>query len=147
MNFRKSIVMGLLLVCCAYMFADNEAFLDIGKTAKTTTTVYVPSKDKTLSLEDAIEFAMVDAEYYGDASYDIKIYGNKTELLTSKDFSDEYIYGTATMAVVNLNYGVVQITYYRYDNEVENIVGWDHLGFFVLNDGRVICEKILFNSK
>ena len=142
MKLKKIVYVVLLMMLAPLVFADDP-FMDIATNVKTTTTVYLPSKDKTYSLEEAIQCAMVNAWMRGDADYDIKFYNNTTELFTSSDFKDEYIYGSATMAVVNLHYGIVEIKYYRYDNEVENIVGWDYLSFFALDDGRVMCIKIL----
>ena len=89
---------------------------------------------------------MIEAAAFGKADFSAKIYTDATELIKTEDFKDEYIYGTATMAVVNLHYGAVQIDYYRWDNETESIVGWDFLAFFALDDGRVLCIKILNNE-
>lgn len=146
MKLKKLGFIVVLLMLASHVFADDP-FLDIATNVKTTTTVYLPSKDKTYSLEEAIQCAMVNAWMRGDADYDIKFYNNTTELFTSSDFKDEYIYGSATMAVVNLHYGIVEINYSRYTDERENIVGWDYLSFFVLNDGRVLCVKILELNK
>ena len=142
MKLKKTLLIALIMMLAPFVFADDP-FMDIATNAKTTTTVYLPSKDKTYSLEEAIQCAMVNAWMRGDADYDIKFYNNTTELFTSSDFKDEYIYGSATMAVVNLHYGIVEINYSRYTDERENIVGWDYLSFFVLDDGRVLCVKIL----
>ena len=142
MKLKKTLLIALLKMLASHVFADDP-FLDIATNVKTTTTVYLPSKDKTYSLEEAIQCAMVNAWMRGDADYDIKFYNNTKELFTSSDFKDEYIYGSATMAVVNLHYGIVEINYSRYDDERENIVGWDYLSFFALDDGRVMCIKIL----
>ena len=145
MKLKKIGFIVVLLMLVSHVFAD-DSFMDIATNAKTTTSVYLPSKGQSYSLEEAIQCAMVNAWLHDDADYDIKFYKNTTELFKSSDFKDEYIYGSATMAVVNLHYGIVEIKYYRYDNEVENIVGWDYLSFFVLNDGRVLCVKILENK-
>ncbi|MBP5753854.1 MAG: hypothetical protein J6W60_13510 [Treponema sp.] len=142
MKLKKTLLIALLMMLVPFVFADDP-FMDIATNAKTTTTVYLPSKDKTYSLEEAIQCAMVNAWMRGDADYDIKFYKDKSELFKSSDFKDEYIYGSATMAVVNLHYGIVEINYSRYSDEVENIVGWDYLSFFALDDGRVMCIKIL----
>lgn len=142
MKLKKTLLIALLMMLVPFIFADDP-FMDIATNAKTTTTVYIPSKDMTYSLEDAVKCAMVNAWLHGDADYDVKFYKDKSELFKSSDFKDEYIYGSATMAVVNLHYGIVEIKYFRYDDEVENIVGWDYLSFFALDDGRVMCIKIL----
>ena len=145
MKIKKVGLIVFLLLLAAQVFAD-DSFLEIGVNAKTKTSVYLPSKDKCFSLEGAIECAMADASCFENADFFAKIYPDAAELFKTDDFKDEYIYGTATMAVVNLHYGAVQINYYRWDNEEESIVGWDYLAFFALDDGRVLCIKILKNN-
>lgn len=145
MKIKRVGLIALLLLLAARVFAD-DGFLEIGVNAKTKTSVLLSSKGKTFSLEDAMERAKIKAADFGDAGFYAKIYPNATELIKTEDFKDEYIYGTATMAVVNLHYGAVQIDYYRWDNEMESIVGWDFLAFFALDDGRVLCVKILNNE-
>lgn len=66
------------------------------------------------------------------------------DLLSSLDFKDDYIYGSAITAVTNLHYGFAYVSYYRYEDEYEeNIVGWDVLFLYALDDGRFLCIKIL----
>ena len=142
---KRIFLIGVIFLMFVGKVFAAEQWLKIATNVKTDTVVDLESKDKTYSLNSAFEFLRkVGAECDGSKSVlDVKYYGTRSELFTSSDFKDEYIYGSATMAVVNLHYGLVYIDYFRYDDEKTSIVGWDKLYFIVLDDGRVICAKII----
>lgn len=132
-----------LLVCLAPLFAGEEDFLTINTNAKTKTDVYLPLKNQKCSIGWAVESAMVIASVWNEGDYSAEIYKNTKALLSSQDFKDDYIYGSVLTAVTNLHYGLACIYYSRYDDEYENIVGWDFLALYALDDGRFMCVKIL----
>lgn len=140
----KKLLMGVFILVTVNSLFASEAWMKIATNAKVDTNVYVISKNYAYSLEDAIEIFMYIASAYDDehTTFDINIY-KESDLLSSKDFEDEYIYGSAVMAIVNLDYGIVQADYFRYDDENENLVGWDFLFLIELTDGNVLCAKIL----
>lgn len=144
---KRLFLLGLIFLFCSAFFYAEGKWLTIATNVKTSTAVYLDSINTTYSEEEAMVILMAASGGFpynqSDATFDVKIYNNKTELLTSADFKDEYIYGSATMAVVNLHYGIVYVNYSRYDDEEENFVGWDAMEFVVLDDGRVIWAKIL----
>lgn len=140
---KRLVTLFLLLICVAPTFADSDDFLEINVNAKVSTQVYLPSKNQKYSLEWAIETAMISASVWNDGDYTVNIYKNTKELLSSSDFKDDYIYGSALTAVTNLHYGITEIYYYRYDDEYESLVGWDVLTLYALNDGRFMCVRIL----
>ena len=121
----KKLLMGVFILVTVNSLFASEAWMKIATNAKVDTNVYVVSKNYAYSLEDAIEiFMYIASAYDGEhTTFDINIY-KKSDLLSSKDFEDEYIYGSAVMAIVNLGYGIVQADYFRYDDEKENLVGW-----------------------
>lgn len=128
----------------APVFADSDDFLEINVNAKVSTRVYLPSKNQKYSLEWAIEDAMLTASVWNDGDYTVNIYKNTKELLSSADFKDDYIYGSALTAVTNLHYGMTEISYYGYDDEYENLfMDWDFLTLYALDDGRFMCVKVL----
>lgn len=135
-----------LLMSFCKLFA-GDSWIDIGRNAKVDTTVYYPSKDLNYSLEEAIRFLLfISTTYDSDEVYDYSIeFYDKKDLITSDDFSDDYIYGTAVMASVELKYGIVSAFYFRSDDEEESIVGWDVLFIISLDDGKVLCAKIIEN--
>ncbi len=156
MNLKKIAILVLLCATCAFMFADDDELLplpplppapnsivELGSNVKVSTKADILSINKKLSLEEAIELAMRHASIWNYANYSVKIYKNAKALTKSGDFDDDYIYGLAINAVEKLHYGTVKIEYYRYDDEINNLVGWDCLYFITLNDGRILCEKIL----
>lgn len=75
--------------------------------------------------------------------YSAKIYKNKKALLSSSDFKDDDIYGTALSAVTKEHYGEAQIFFRGYDGGYANLVDWDFLALYALEDGRFMCIKIL----
>ena len=75
--------------------------------------------------------------------YSAKIYKNKKALLSSSDFKDDDIYGTALSAVTKEHYGEEQIFFRGYDGGYANLVDWDFLALYALEDGSFMCIKIL----
>ena len=67
----------------------------------------------------------------------------KKALLSSSDFNDDDIYGAALSAVTEQHYGEAQIFSRGYDSGNKNLVDWDFLVLYALDDGRFLCIKIL----
>ncbi len=143
MNIKKIIVLFVVSLFAGLSsgFAQNSNILEIGSNAKTSTYVNLLTKDKSCSESTVLEWCISLGMNFYQSGYSIEIYDNNISLVNA--FSDEYIYGTAVMAVVNLHYGFVQIEYSRWDEEKESIVGWDHLFFIKMSDGRILCVKFI----
>lgn len=72
---KKSLCALLVFAVGAFsVFADEEDFLAINVNAKTTTSVYLPSKNQKYPLEDVIEDAMMNASIWNNGNYSAKIY-------------------------------------------------------------------------
>ena len=96
-------------------------------------------------MEEAVALAMEAAAICvcDNGYYSAKIYKNKKALLSSSDFKDDDIYGTALSAVTKEHYGEAQIFFRGYDGGYANLVDWDFFALYALDDGRFMCVKIL----
>lgn len=142
---RKMLIAFTLLCCAVGLFADDDdVFLEY-ENEKVSTQVYLPSKNQKFSLEEAVALAMEAAAICvcDNGYYSAKIYKNKKALLSSFDFKDDDIYGTALYAVTKEHYGEAQIFFRGYDGGYANLVDWDFLALYALDDGRFMCVKIL----
>lgn len=119
-------------------FAENSNILEIGRNAKTSTYVNLLTKDFDFPVDDAFEFCMNLGRDYADYVFQVDIY-NTVELLTELD--DNYIYGTAVMAVVQLNYGFAQIEYFKYDDEPRSVIGWDVFFIIAMDNGQYLTVR------
>lgn len=87
-----------------------------------------------------MNFAINYGKAFSDSNFEIAIY-SKEEL--QKQFTDNYIYGTAINAALNLNYGLVQIQYFKYNDEPKSLVGWDNLFFVTMQNNKILCIKVI----
>lgn len=137
---KKICLLVLALVAAVSCFAENSGVIEINTNAKTTTSVYHNTKNEKFSLTEAFEICVLAGDSYFFSDFEVGLYG-KNELL--KVFDDEYIYGSAVGAVINLHYGFVMLEYFKYDDEPESLVGWDKLIFVTLENGKVLCLKFV----
>lgn len=142
---RKLCIIFILFCCVAGLFADDDEVFAEYTNESGLTQVYLPSKNQKFSLEEAVALAMEAAAICvcNNGHYSAKIYKNKKALLSSPDFKDEDIYGTALSAVTKEHYGEAQIFFRGYDGGYANLVDWDFLALYALDDGRFMCVKIL----
>lgn len=131
----------LIQLCLANVaFAESE-WIVVNENAKIKTYAHTWDYGKKLSLEKAIENSMYFAKGYQDWTFNVKLYSKK-EFSKTKDFSDEYIYGSALDAMNKQGYGTVSIDYYLWDDEYVSEVGWDSLYLTKLEDNSILCLKL-----
>lgn len=134
-----------LLICFTPLAAEDSNIFMKYTNEKAETNVYLPSENQKYSLEKSIGLAMEAAAICNcdNGIYTAKIYKNKKALLSSSDFNDDDIYGAALSAVTEQHYGEAQIFFRGYDSGNKNLVDWDFLVLYALDDGRFLCIKIL----
>lgn len=124
----------------AFCFAEDQELFEIGTNAKTSTYVDVNSKNRKFTEDEIVGFCEQFVKDNPNSLFASNWY-DTVELLET--FDDNYIYGTAVMAAINLHYGFVKIDYSKWNDEDVSIVGWDTLYFLTFEDGYIFCVIIL----
>lgn len=141
---KKTIILCVFVLILSFStsfgFAQEAEYIEIGFNAKTTTYVDKQTKGYKFSEDKVFELCLNYGKAFSDSNFEIAIY-SKDEL--QKQFTDNYIYGTAINAALNLNYGLVQIQYFKYNDEPKSLVGWDNLFFVTMQNNKILCIKVI----
>lgn len=132
----------LINVCFVNVAFAQSEWIMLNNNVKTSTFGNTKYLDKKFSVDEAVQVMMFLSRGYNEWNFDVKTYSKK-EFAKTKDFSDEYIYGSAVNAVTKLGYGLVAMDYYLFENEVVSEEGWNGMYLMRLKDDSILCAKLI----